>query len=127
MKTTMQRVYDFLADLTDLGVLDDISGRSDLTHPDAINSLCDAVQAEVRSELAGLRVSLDGGASYAAASDGVRVIRDSEFYVGEHECVALHINLTSEGLIIDLCTAQGVVATSCQLYDDIIADLLVNH
>ncbi len=45
-KETFQRVHTLFGELTRLGVFDNIAGMSDATHPDEINSLCDAVAAE---------------------------------------------------------------------------------
>ena len=39
----IKRVHSFFKELTELGVFDEMVGRSDLTHPDVINSLCDDV------------------------------------------------------------------------------------
>lgn len=44
-KPLIQRVHEFFRELTELGQFDKMSGLSDLTHPDEINSLCDAVAA----------------------------------------------------------------------------------
>lgn len=43
----LKRVYELFADFTRLGVFDEVVGRSDATHPDVINALCDDVEALV--------------------------------------------------------------------------------
>lgn len=43
----LQRVKAFFEDMTELGMFDYMAGRSDLTHPDVMNALCDDVQAAV--------------------------------------------------------------------------------
>lgn len=49
-KPLIQRVHEFFRELTELGMFDKMSGLSDLTHPDEINSLCDAVAAAAKAE-----------------------------------------------------------------------------
>jgi len=48
--TTLERVSEFFQELTKLGLFDHMAGMSDLTHPDKINSLCDAVDAAIEKE-----------------------------------------------------------------------------
>ena len=69
-------------------------------------------------------VSLDGGVTYTEAPEGVRIIHDTAFRVGDDEPVALHINLTNEVMVLDLWSESANVGTECQMFDDIVNEFL---
>jgi hypothetical protein len=48
MKSLIERVHDLFLDMTKYDIFDDMSGTSDLTHPDEINRLCDDVALAVK-------------------------------------------------------------------------------
>lgn len=67
-----------------------------------------------------LLISLDGGQTYFAPAEGVRIIY-KEVDENDHETKDAHINVTSEGLIIDVVGADSgdVEAIASILADDI--------
>jgi hypothetical protein len=68
--------------------------------------------------MAMLIYSVDGGVTWLAAPEGVRVA------VGSSGLPDLHINVTHEGVIIDAVLGDQVVATSCEDFDQIVDSLL---
>lgn len=67
-----------------------------------------------------LKVSLDGGKTYVPAPQGVRVATEIELGLGECE---LQLNMTEEGLILDVYAGMDAVpvnaGTSSETYAEI--------
>ena len=74
-------------------------------------------------------VSLDGGKTFKPAKSGVRVIYPAQMIPGEDGRGELHINLTHEGVIMDVWTTRDEpldhnIATSSEMTDDIVERLV---
>lgn len=75
-----------------------------------------------------MKVSLDGGVTYVDALEGVRVIYEDVIVDEDENLGALHVNLTSEGIIMDVyaeddSNALAPLGTSCAMLDDIVSNL----
>lgn len=74
-----------------------------------------------------MRISIDGGLNYLEAENDIRVIYGG--LMGENdELVELHINLTYQGVIMDVWptadSTEGSLATSCEVDSEIVERLL---
>lgn len=73
-----------------------------------------------------MQYSLDNGLTWNTATSNVRVIyRDDDAGFGGEEAQELHVNLTHEGIILDVIDSDTgeVVGTSSEIVDDIIERL----
>lgn len=86
--------------------------------------------AILEAEAGDMQVSLDGGATYQPAVDGVRIIYKDMPISDGYEDGELHVNATYEGLILDVwATREGLVlneniGTSAQMATDIVARMI---
>lgn len=74
-------------------------------------------------------VSLDGGATYRTAPNGVRIIYDKVDVIGEDEPGQVHINANSEGIITDVWVSREEhldhnIGTSSNTLEGIVSDLV---
>jgi hypothetical protein len=69
-----------------------------------------------------MQVSLDGGITYVDALEGVRVIHFDENVNGIPQ--ELHVNLTEEGIIMDVWREDEIFGTSSETFADIIDSLV---
>ncbi len=89
--------------------------------------------AILEAEAGDMQVSLDGGATYQPAVDGVRIIYKGMPIPDGYEDGELHVNATHEGLILDVwATREGLVlneniGTSSQMATDIIARMVESN
>lgn len=74
-----------------------------------------------------ISVSLDGGRTYQAAPEGVRVLYGNVYLGDDNPRGELHVNASPEGLIMDLWTKPGddehLGTQSLLLLDDLVAGL----
>jgi len=78
-----------------------------------------------------VEVSLDGGATYQPAPNGVRIIYKNIMIDGEDGRGEVHINATHEGLITDIWTTRDEpldhnIGTESVLIDDIVSRLVAD-
>lgn len=71
-----------------------------------------------------MKVSLDGGVTFVEATNGVRIIYEAVDVPGEDELGEVHVNATSEGLIVDVWVSREEslghnIGTSSELIGDI--------
>lgn len=74
-----------------------------------------------------IKVSLDGGATYQVAPEGVRIIYENVEIPGEDEPGELHVNATSEGIITDVWAKRDEdpnLATRSEELDGIVHELI---
>ena len=120
-----------------LKVLDnvDASLKSLRSVADAVcgSTLMGSIEIEEKTEvdLHGVLVSLDDGKTYQPVIDNVRLIYPIEEELPGEDCNGeLHINLTHEGIIMDVWTNEGEpgedrnLATRSQTLDEIVAELM---
>jgi hypothetical protein len=76
-----------------------------------------------------IKVSLDGGATYQEAPEGVRVAYEDVDIPGEDSAGELHANFTHEGLILDVWASRNEpldhnIGTSSETVDEIVERLV---
>jgi len=76
-----------------------------------------------------MKVSIDGGVTFVAAPQGVRIIYENMPVPGEDEPGELHFNATHEGLVTDVYVTRDEpldhnIGTSSKLHEDTISDLV---
>lgn len=100
----------------------DVMSKHDPENPDAPT-------AHVVDQDAAIKVSLDGGVSYQPANEGVRIIYSKVAIPGEDGTGELHLNVTHEGLIMDVWATRDEpldhnIGTSSELTEDLIGRLV---
>lgn len=88
-----------------------------------------AMKRNTGATASAIQVSLDGGATYQPAKEGVRIIYSGMPIPGEDGTGELHLNATHEGLITDVWTTREApldhnIGTSSETLDDIIGRLV---
>lgn len=76
-----------------------------------------------------MKVSIDGGDVFLPAPDGVRVIYDGVAIPGEDGMGQAHVNLTGEGLILDVWTTREApldhnIATSSRTIEEVVSEMV---
>lgn len=75
-----------------------------------------------------MEVSLDGGVTWVAVKEGVRVVYRHLFIPGEDGRGELQVNLTSEGIVKDVWVEKGDgypnIATSSVTVDEILLQMV---
>lgn len=88
---------------------------------EAKESLKAWVLANISGADSALQVSLDGGETFLPAREGVRVIVKEQG--SEEDPVDLHLNVTHEGVVMDLWAGDDLVGTEAALHEDIVGRL----